>query len=329
MDDWRRHLRYDPIPLLSSASDEALRFQVSRDLFGETHDSFEHIWRMKQVTRMLRKQQDDGSWRYPNPKEDIRSVRGYNQVETFRILAILIEKYLLNREHPAIETAAEFLFGCQTEEGDFRGIYWNQYTPNYSAAFMELLIRAGYQNDNRIKLGLNWLLSIRQDDGGWAIPFRTANLRINESMVLQEPVQPNRAKRFSHMATGIVLRAFAAHDEYLIRSEVKRASELLASCIFRADAYSDRKAPEFWTRFSFPFWFTDLLSGLDSLSKIGLLIDVPGVREGVDWFIRHQKKHGLWDLKLVRGASDKSQNFWVNLIICRTLKRLLDNEQTL
>jgi len=324
LSDWKSNLKYDPIPLLGSASDYALRLQVSCDLFGKEPDTVTHLWEMKQAKRLFRKQQEDGSWRYPNPKEDIRSLKGYNQVETFRNLAILIEKYLLNREHPAGERAAEFLFGCQTEEGDFRGVYWNQYTPTYSAAFMELLIKAGYQDDNRIKLGLEWLLSIRQEDGGWVIPFRTANLRIKDVMNRSELVEHNVNKPFSHMATGVVLRAFVAHPEYRKRPEVMKAGELLASRIFKADAYTDRKAPEYWTRFSFPFWFTDLLSTLDSLSKLGISVDEPQIREGVDWFIENQKKHGLWDLKLVRGASDKSQNLWVNLVICRTLKRLLD-----
>ncbi|TET09033.1 MAG: hypothetical protein E3J86_09235 [Candidatus Thorarchaeota archaeon] len=324
MDKWRSHLRYDPIPLLGSASDEAIRYQVSRDLFDEEQDSVEHLWETKKAARFLRKQQEDGSWRYPNPKVDIRSIKGYNQVETFRILAILIEKYLLNRNHPAMEKAAEFLFSCQTDEGDFRGVYWNQYTPTYSAAFMELLIKAGYEDDKRIELGLKWLLSIRQEDGGWVIPFRTANLRIKETMARKDLVEHDRSKPFSHMVTGIVLRAFAAHPVYCKRPEVKKAGDLLASRIFKADAYTDRKKPEYWTRFSFPFWFTDLLSALDTLSQLGLSADHPQIREGVDWFIEHQKKHGLWDIHLVRGTSDKSQNLWVNLVICRTLKRLLD-----
>ncbi|MHA2323540.1 MAG: prenyltransferase/squalene oxidase repeat-containing protein [Candidatus Thorarchaeota archaeon] len=313
MDNWRNHLKYDPFPLLGSSSNEAIRYQFSRDLMDEDLDNVEHLWEMKQAKRMLNKQQEDGSWRYPNPKEDIRSINGYNQVETFRILAILIEKYLLNIEHPAVERVAEFLFGCQTEEGDFRGIYWNQYTPNYSAAFMELLIKAGYHDDKRIALGLDWLLSIRQDDGGWLIPFRTANLRLNEAMSRPDPVQPDRSKPFSHMATGVVLRAFAAHPKYREQPEAQKASELLASRIFKADRYTDRKAPEFWTRFSFPF----------CLSILGLSVDQPQIREGVDWFIENQKEDGLWKLRLVRGASDKSQTFWVNLVICRTLKRLL------
>jgi hypothetical protein len=283
----------------------------------------DHLWEMKQAKKLLNKQQDDGSWRYPNPKVEIRSIKGYNQVETFRNLAILIEKYLLNREHPAIKSAADFLFGCQTEEGDFRGVYWNQYTPNYSAAFMELLIKAGYHDDHRIASGLDWLLSIRQVDGGWVIPFRTANLRIKETMARLTPIQSDRNKPFSHMVTGVVLRAFAAHPDYCKRPEVQKASALLASSIFKADSYTDRKAPEFWTRFSFPFWFTDLLSALDTLSKLGLSVDQPQIRQGVEWFIKNQKPDGLWKLKLVRGASDKSQNLWVNLVICRTLKQLL------
>ena len=296
---------------------------MSRDLLDEDLDHIQNLWELKAAKRILRKQQEDGSWRYPNPKEEIRSLKGYDQVETFRNLAILIEKYLLTKEHPAIERAAEFLFGCQTEEGDFRGVYWNQYTPNYSAAFMELLIKAGYHDDSRIALGIDWLLSIRQDDGGWLIPFRTANLRLKEAMSCPTPIQPDRGKPFSHMVTGVVLRAFAAHPRHNRMSEALRAAELLASRIFKADSYTDRKAPEYWTRFSFPFWFTDLLSTLDSLSKLGLSVDHPQIREGVDWFINSQRKDGLWKLKLVRGAGDLSQNLWVNLVVCRTLKRLI------
>ena len=323
MDNWRSYLKYDPIPLLGSASNEAIRLQVLRDLLDENLDQVQHLWELKEAKRILGKQQEDGSWRYPNPKEDIRSLKGYNQVETFRNLAILIEKYLLTKEHSAIEHAAEFLFGCQTEEGDFRGVYWNQYTPNYSAAFMELLIKAGYHDDSRIASGIDWLLSIRQDDGAWLIPFRTANLRIKEAMSRPTPIQPDRGKPFSHMATGMVLRAFAAHPMFSRMPEALRAAELLASRIFKADSYTDRKAPEYWTRFSFPFWFTDLLSTLDSLSRLGLSVDHPQIREGVEWFINSQRKDGLWKLKLVRGAGDLSQNLWVNLVVCRTLKRLI------
>jgi hypothetical protein len=61
--------------------------------------------------------------------------------------------------------AAEYLFSHQTNEGDFRGIYGTQYSPNYSAAIMEFLIKAGYARDERIAQGFQWLLHIRSVTG--------------------------------------------------------------------------------------------------------------------------------------------------------------------
>ena len=101
-----------------------------------------------------------------------------------------------------------------TEEGDFRGIYGMQYTPNYSAAIMELLIKAGYSTDVRTEKGFQWLLSIRQKDGGWAIPLRAVGKKFDLETMQSELIQPDKTKPFSHLVTGIVLRAFTAHPEY-------------------------------------------------------------------------------------------------------------------
>jgi len=61
----------------------------------------------------------------------------------------------MNKNHPAIRKASEYLFSCQTEERDIRGILANQYAPYYTGAIMYLLIKAGYENDPRIKKDLN------------------------------------------------------------------------------------------------------------------------------------------------------------------------------
>ncbi|NIT57981.1 MAG: hypothetical protein GWN00_17660, partial [Aliifodinibius sp.] len=92
--------------------------------------------------------------------------------QTYKTMAELVEFYGLNKENEAIRKAATYLFSFQTEEGEFRGMYGNQYSPNYSASITEFLIKAGYE-DKRIEKSLNWLLKMRQDDGGWAIPLRT------------------------------------------------------------------------------------------------------------------------------------------------------------
>lgn len=324
MADWRKQLRYDPLAPLLSSKNEALPYFTSCDLLGEKLESIESLWQLHEVKKIIHRQLHDGSWKYPSGgKEHLRSTEDYNQLETYRILGLLIEKYGLNREHPAIARAADYLFSRQTEEGDFRGIYGNQHTPNYSAAIMELLIKAGYGEDPRIEGGFRWLLFIRQDDGGWAIPLRTVDKEsgtIFEALKKLKLIKPDRSKPFSHCITGVVLRAFAAHEKYRKTEEAKRAGELLKSRFFQPDTYPDRKAPSFWTRFSFPFWFTDLLSALDSLSLLEFSEDDPQIKEALEWLTSRQQENGKWNLPLLR-AKDKELGSWIGLAICRVLKR--------
>ncbi|TFG33825.1 hypothetical protein EU527_06705 [Candidatus Thorarchaeota archaeon] len=320
---WQQFLRYDPLPQFEGVADDALQYQVTRDLYMKNPGLASRLWTIPAVIRILKKQQEDGSWRYPKRKTDPREISGYRQLETFRQLGVLVEKYLLNREHPSIQSAAEFFFRCQTEEGDFRGIYLDQYSPNYTAAFLEILIKAGYFNEETIKRSLEWLLSIRQDDGGWVVPLRTEHLRWSEVKRLTEPIQPQRDKPFSHMITGVVLRAFAAHPKYNRYPDIIRSGEKLASRMFKADSYTDRKAPEYWTKITFPFWFTDILSTLDTLSKLGLPADNPNIKEAIDWIAEQQKKDGSWSFHLLRSGGEKNYNQWVALAICRMLQRFV------
>jgi hypothetical protein len=79
------------------------------------------------------------------------------------------------------------------------------------------------------------------------------------------------------MVTGVVLRALAASEVYRKDERTVRAAALLASRLFLPDRYPDRRGAEYWTKFSFPFWFTDLVSALDSLSLIGVVASHPQV----------------------------------------------------
>jgi hypothetical protein len=220
MTDWRNQLNFDPLPSLLSSRNESLNYFVRRDLLDEHLASVEVIWQTPEVRRILRRQLDEGGWKYPAGKKHIRSEDNYNQIETYRILGQLVEKHGLNRKHPATGKAAEYLFSHQTEEGDLaRGILGNQYAPYYCAAMMELLIKAGYDADPRIEKGFQCLLAIRQDDGGWTIPFRTVGSksggRTGWTKILNaHTISPDLSKPSSHMVTGMVLRAFAAHGKY-------------------------------------------------------------------------------------------------------------------
>lgn len=324
MKGWKHNLKFDPLPTLLSVENSAILYFVNRDLLEKEGEPVENLWAVPDVEKIFKKQQEDGSWKYPSSKNDIRTQENYNQIETFRQLGELIEKYGLNKKHHTIKKAAEFLFSFQTEDGDIRGIYGNQYSPNYTAAIMEILIKAGYTNDPRIEKGFKWLLSCRQDDGGWAIPIRTNNAKWVEVLNNNVPLEPIRQKPFSHMITGVVLRAFAAHPKFKNLEEAKIAGDLLASRFFKPDKYPDRRVVDFWFKVSFPFWFTDIISSLDILYYLGFTPDHPQVEITFKVLKKRQLENGLWDLKLLR-SKDKDLPYWIALVICRIFKNLFNN----
>ena len=319
---WLGELRYDPTPFLLESASVPLQYFVGRDLLGERSGPVEALWSDSGARRILARQRPDGRWEYPGGgTRRIRKREDYDQLETYRQLGLLVEKFGFSRKHPALRGAAEFMFSHQTGEGDFRGIYGRQYTPNYTAATMELLIKAGYEDDSRIEKGFRWLLSMRQEDGGWAVPSRTATRSVAWTRTMRlVPFQPDRSRPFSHLITGVVLRAFAAHKRRRESNEAKVAGELLAGRFFESDRYPDRRAPEFWKKVSFPFWFTDIVSALDSLSLLGLSPRRPDVRRALDWLKVHQERDGSFSLKLLRTAGEDLDR-WVCLAVCRVVRR--------
>lgn len=240
-------------------------------------------------------------------------------------------KYGLNIGHPSVERAAEYILTCQTEEGDIRGILGTQYMPYYHGGISELLIRAGYGDDTRVEEGLEWLLSMRQDDGGWIVPMQAVPPKEKtRDWWSGPPLPPDRTLPFSHLATGMALRAFAVHPSYRHREEVRAAGECLKSRFLRPDKYGDRKAPLYWTKFQYPFWWSNLLTALDSLSLMGFSRYDDEIQKGLDWFVSHQQENGLWrtsyELAKRKETSPKECDamLWVSLAVCRVLQRFYD-----
>jgi hypothetical protein len=326
MIDWTTVLKKDPVPCLMQVPDEAITYFTGRDLQDWEVLPLISLWELPAVQKILRTQREDGSWTYPGKSKEKYPHVNYALLETYRTLGILIEKFGFNRTHPAIIRAAEYCFSCQREEGDFRGIYGNQYSPNYSAAIMELLIKAGYSDDARVERGFRWLLSVRQADGGWAIPIRTHGVGNTIQWFTEhdsaEPLHSDTSKSFSHMVTGIVLRAFAAHPRYCTSEHARRAGELVASRFFMNDTYVDRKSKTYWEKTSFPFWFTDIVSALDSLSWLQCSKEHPQMEKGLNWLKTRQTEEGLFDLKMLRAGKKSLVKYWVTLAICRIFKRM-------
>jgi hypothetical protein len=319
---WARHLRVDPLPALVSGDDLALAHAAKRELLEQDAGPLTALWSLPVVEKLLRRQRDDGGWSYPGggiPKH--RATEDYDQIETYRNLGILVEKYAATRKLPAVGKAAEFLFARQTDEGDFRGIYGRQYTPNYTAGILELLVKAGYGRDARVSRCFRWLMQIRQADGGWAIPMVTVHGRWHQPSLSRPPLAPVRDRPSSHMVTGIVLRAFAAHPQRRRAVAARRAARLLADRLFTRDVYPGRDTPEFWTHCVFPFWFTDIVSALDSLTLLGIGPDHPKVHQALEWLAASQKADGLFHVMPMRGGTREAGLRWITLAACRAMKR--------
>lgn len=316
-------LRVDLTPILASSSNAAIAFFAKRDLVGSSGGPAAALWDLPEARRVIARQSENGSWRYPVGKRAIRSQENYDQLETFRQLAMLVEKFGFTRQHPSIERAANYLLSFQTDEGDLRGIYGNQYATTYVGAILEVVIKAGYVDDSRVANALAWLLAMRQSDGGWAIPARTVGAPLFELLDVgrhSEPVAPDTSKPSSHLVTGMALRAFAAHPDWLKAAEVQEAATLLATRLYKRDTYADRGSVSYWERVSFPFWFTDIVSSLDTLSRLGFGPQIPTISAARARVRDLQRADGTFAFKLLR-TNDKDLPWWVCLAMCRILKR--------
>jgi hypothetical protein len=332
VNNWLKLLKFNPLLPLLASGNEALQYLTKRDLLGgEQAGSIQQLWRLPEARKILRKQLADGSW--PRSGAVKHPAINYPLIETWRWFRVLVGKYGFTREHPGARRAAQFLFSCQAEEGDIRGMLANQYATYYTGAILALLIEAGYVDDPRIDKGIQWLLEMRQDDGGWSIPLITHKLdratQYHLTSEFADPIEPDRSKPFSHNATGMVIRAFAAHSEHRKSEAARTAAQLLKSRFFQPDRYSSYQAASYWVRFEYPFWWNNLVAALDSVTLIGVSKEDEKILQAMEWLVDHQEPDGLWKVTYARNtgvaretAKIKETRHWVSLAICRVFKRL-------
>jgi hypothetical protein len=317
---WLAELKYNPLNALEIEIEKPLQYFVNRDLLKISVEPIESLWDLPEPIRITKKQVKDGSWKYPGTMSGSVPNQNYFLLQTFRNLRVLVERYGFTTAHESIPAAADYIFSCQTEEGDIRGILGNQYMPYYHGAILALLIKAGFGADLRVIKGLEWLLSMQQDDGGWIVPTQLVPSKERTAEYWGgAPRPPDQDKPHAHMATGMVLQAFAAHPEYCKRPETIKAGNALKGRILKPDKYNDRRAISYWLKFQYPFWWTNLVSTLDSLSRLGFDRHDENINRGLDWFITNQELDGLWPTGYGSGKMATENRRWVGLAICRIL----------
>jgi hypothetical protein len=304
------------LPILFWLKKEILDVPVDREI--------KNLCKYAARVRLLESQRPDGSW--TKKRMDVQAGREpiYHLIETIKNIARLYDLGC-SLDEERIQKAIDFLFSVQTPEGDFRGGCFNEYSPTYNALIIEVLCRFGLDNDPRVQKAFRWFVSHRQHDGGWAIPCRTIDrekLRIRyrtKNPTRLAPVKPDKSQPFSHLITGMVLRAFAESPTWRKSKEAIKAGELLLSRFFQEDVYDDRRQAYYWEEMNYPFWATDILSSLDALSKIGFNSYNEKIQLALEWLLNKQNSQGFWESGNKKGTLEDS--LWVTFSVLIVLKR--------
>ncbi len=114
MEHWRQHLTIDPIPTLLAANNHSLTYFVRRDLLDEEVLPISSFWELPDAQKILKKQQSNGSWKYPGKQTAAYPDYHYSLAEIWKQFRVLAGQYGLTNAHPAGRKAAEFLFSCDT-----------------------------------------------------------------------------------------------------------------------------------------------------------------------------------------------------------------------
>ncbi len=304
------------LPILYWLKKDILEVPVERES--------KNLQKFAERIRILEEQRQNGGWCKKPHQSPPRWEKTFYIVDTLKNAFRLFD-YGCTLRDDGIQKAIKFLYSTQTEEGDFRGAYLNEYAPTYHALTLEVLCLYGLDSDKKTQKGFQWLIENRQEDGGWVIPYRTIEkeeLRNRYNFNAQaslEPIKPDRKQPFSHLVTGMVLRALASSPTWRKHEVTRVAGELVASRFFQEDKYDDRRLPSYWEEIIYPFWATDILSSLDSLSKIGFDVKHPKIQIALEWLLKKQNKEGYWESGLPK--STFFDHLWVTLAVLRVLKR--------
>ena len=334
---WRARLASDPIPRLLREGTPSVLARVRRDLIDDSEAPTAHeIASYREVQAVLRKMEKDGSFAPRVPEKGMGSGTFAVCLATVRALDRLADLGLRvegdGSATPQLHKMADVILASQTSDGGIADLALAE-TPKVRSKIVALhfhgwaisaLCRAGFESDPRVEKGFQLLLSLRQDDGGWAWRgVRTASA----------------ARPSSHLVTGMVLRAFASSAQRCTSREARRAAELLATRFLQPDRYEDRKAASYWEILTEPRFYTDVLDALDTITSIGLGKENSGVRTAEAYLRSRQSSDGLWypgapvkgEVPTARSAGkaagkdkdkDVAEAIWLTLRVLVVLRRI-------
>ena len=304
------------LPILYWLKKDILEVPVDRE--------YKNLKKYAARIRIINEQRPNGGWCHKKYEDHPKWEKTHYFIETLRN-AFKLYDYGCNGRNREIKKIGEFFFSTQSKEGDFRGAYPNEYAPNYHALSLEILCRFGMEENKNVEKGFKWLIKNRQDDGGWAIPYLTISetelkKRYNQNYDTKlPPIKAKKSKPYSHAVTGLVLMALTSSQNWINRKYTKIAAELVLKRFHKKDKYKERESAVYWKELSYPFWSTNILSSLDSLSKLDFSAEHKRVKNALEWLLKIQFPQGFW--KAGYKGAEIEDHLWVTLSVLRVFKR--------
>jgi hypothetical protein len=182
------------------------------------------------------------------------------------------------------------------------------------------LIRLGYEKGPRVKKALNWLTRVQNHDGGWLCPYWRAHINDNHSCFLGTICSLDALSRVPKKN-----RTRAMEDA------VKKGAEfLLMHRLYKADHHQYKVINKAWLDLRFPWFFYNILRGLDVLGRLDCgrderLVDARKI------LLEKRGRDGRWILEnspigRMQAAIERvgEPSKWITLIALRALRSLGD-----
>lgn len=335
MNDFQSVLKADPTDWLLEKNNLSIRYFTLRDILEKPENNLElqeakqEIMKTGLVPVILAKQKKEGYWEIP---ENFYTAKYKGTVWQLLILAELgaditdvnIKKaceFILNHSQDC--QSGGFAYSTSAKKGGGRH---SEVIPCLTGNMVWSLIRLGYLDDPRVKLGINWIASYQRfDDGiqealkGW--PYD----RLKAACL---------GKHTCHMGAVKTLKALSEIPENQRSTDVKNTIEkgveyILKHHIYKRSHDLNLVTKPGWLKFGFPLMYqTDALEILGILTQLGYKDE--RMQEAINVLISKQDDQGRWNLENTfngrfqvsieqKGKASK----WITLNALRVLKRFM------
>jgi hypothetical protein len=322
------------VPLLLADRSPSLRYLVLTELLGRPNDDAEvnELRNLREedplITTLLSLQKEKGNWKKLDQA-------GYTIGGSVRATTAALMRlgYLgLDKEHPAVQRGAKYLFSKQRKDGSWplpervsdyeytRGPY--TMTPVQTSVPLLGLVMCGYDDDSQIERAFDWLIEKRNDDGTWPA-----------GKVEDVYVRIAGYRRLPHSEWGCrtnttqALLCFSYHAKLRKSSEARQALDHLLgretrdrnNLGFNTARYigvePHRGALTYHAKF-------DPALILTICSKVGANRNDARVNDLISWILNQQGEYGLWEY-----IPHPEVSRWISFDILRSLKNIDDSTE--